>query len=63
MLCHPCILGGPQRQVWGKTHKRPTGGHIANMHAFSLKLYCLWQGTSKKGDKRTFLRCRGYKTT
>ena len=38
VLCHPCILGGPQRQARGKNQKWPTGGHIAYRHAFSVKL-------------------------
>ena len=63
VLCHPCILGGPQRQARGKNEKWPTGGHIAYRHAFSVKLYCPQQGTSKRGEERQFLSRRGYKTT
>ena len=63
VLRHPCILGGPQRQARGKNQKWPTGGHIAYRHAFSVKSYCLRQGTWKRGEERPFLRCQGYKTT
>ena len=38
VLRHPCILGGPQLQARGKNQKWHTGGHIAYMHAFSVKL-------------------------
>ena len=34
VLCHPCILGGPQRQAQGQNQKWLTGGHIAYKHAF-----------------------------
>ena len=57
VLRHPCILRGPQRQARGKNQKWPTGGHIAYTHAFSVKLYCLRQGTSKRGEEQPFLSC------
>ena len=28
-------------------------------HAHGGKFYCLWQGTSKRGDGRPFVRCQG----
>ena len=42
LLRNPCILGGPQCQARGENQKWPTGGHIAYMHAFSVKLVVLF---------------------
>ena len=44
MLCHPCILGGPQSQARGRNSKWPIGGHFAYTPAFSVKLviFSVW---------------------
>ena len=63
MLPHPRILGAPQCKGRGKNQKWPIGGHIAYGHAFSVKLCCLRQGTSNRGEERPFLSCGGYQST